>query len=64
MCGMGVIAGVPGLEAMGVGGLRDSVADNAGDGGTGIATRGEGEMIELPLDGSFSGDKRARLSGE
>ncbi len=50
---VGVIggAGVPGIEAAGVGGRNESVADNAGEGiivaagPVGIAMRGEGATI-------------------
>ena len=62
---LGVTAGVAGLDAAGVGGRNESVADRAGDGIVmlcgvgGIATRGEGAMIgEIVAEGGvcFTGD--------
>lgn len=51
---IGVSAGVAGLDVKGVGGLSESVADNAGEGiirpggPVGIAIRGEGAAIVAP----------------
>lgn len=55
---LGVMEGVAGFEASGVGGRKESVADKAGDGMVtlcgveGIAIRGEGEIMgDVEIDG-------------
>lgn len=59
---LGVMAGVAGFDAAGVGGRMDSVADRAGDGivvlwelAGGMATRGRGAMMgEMAADGGVA----------
>ena len=58
------LAGVAGLDCNGVGGRSESVADNAGDGGTAIL--GDGATIDPDEDeapGSFRGESGVAFSG-
>lgn len=59
--GTDALAGVAGLDCNGVGGRRESVADNAGDGGT--ATLGDGATMAPDRVESFRGDNGVALSG-